>query len=206
MDKQFENNLTKFFDSYKLIRYKKGEVILRPGDNTDFVGFIKSGFVRVYTVNESGQEITMSFFKPILYFTAIYAMTGVTNKFYFEAISPVEIWKVPKEKFMEYCEKNQMICRMIMERMSLLFLDLVDHVGKLMASDSLSKVAIIISSVNQSETDFALTHKLIASLSGLTRETVTIQMLKLEKMKLIDNKNRKVTILNQVGLEKIIGR
>lgn len=206
MDKKFENSLVKFFSLYKTNKYKKGEIILKPNQKADYVGFIKSGYVRVYTLSESKQEISMSFFKPMLYFTSIYAMTGETNRFYFEAITPVEMWTAPKEEFVEYCQKNPEVGAAVMNKVIKLFLNLVENTGKMLAGNSMAKVAMIITGVTDGKADFALTHKMIASLTGLTRETVTLQMLKLEKMKLIDNRNRKVTILNRLGLEKIIGK
>jgi len=206
MDKKFENNLVKFFSLYKIVRYKKGDIILKPNQKNDYISFIKSGYVRVYTLSESKQEISMSFFKPMLYFTSIYAMTGEANRFYFEAITPVEMWSAPKEEFIDYCKKNPEVGTAVMNRVIKLFLNLVENTGKMLAGNSIAKVAMIITGVIDGKADFALTHKMIASLTGLTRETVTLQMLKLEKMKLIDNKNRKVTILNRIGLDKIIGR
>jgi len=206
MDKKFEQNLLNFFSKYPIEKYKKGQIIIKPGTKPEFVGFVKSGYVRVYTLSEAGQEITMSFFKPVLYFTTIYAMTGNENRFYFEAISPVEMWKAPKGEFIDYCQKNAEVSIELMNKISNLFLKLVENMGMLLAGNSLSKVAIVISSINKTKDNFALTHKMVASLTGLTRETVTLQMLKLEKLKLIDNKNRKVLILDKEGLEKVIGK
>lgn len=205
MNEEIKKLLIKFFEKYPLTKHKKGEILLSPGQKVENISFIKSGYIRVYLVNEPGQEITMSFFKPMLYFTTIFAMTGSTNKFYFETVSPVEMWSVPKIEFMRYCEGNKLVSNEIMKTVSNLFLSIVEMTGKLLSGDSLSKVAMIITTVNDHKAHFALTHKMIASLTGLTRETVTLQMLKLEKMKLIDNKNRKVTILDRPGLDKIIG-
>jgi CRP-like cAMP-binding protein len=53
--------------------------------------------------------------------------------------------------------------------------------------------------------DFPLTHKLIASLTGLTRETVTLHMLKLEKQGLINYERRKVTVVDKEGLRRASG-
>jgi CRP-like cAMP-binding protein len=54
---------------------------------------------------------------------------------------------------------------------------------------------------NYSTIDFGITHKLIASLTGLTRETVTLQMIRLEKEGIIVNKSKSVQVLNK---EKLI--
>jgi len=69
-------------------------------------------------------------------------------------------------------------------------------------ASAIGKVATVI--LEMSNEEYPLTHKLVASLTGLTRETVTLQMLKMEKMGLIDNANRKIKILSKKGLEKLL--
>jgi CRP-like cAMP-binding protein len=49
-----------------------------------------------------------------------------------------------------------------------------------------------------------ITHKQIGILTGLTRETVTLQMLKLEKNKIIDNDKRQIVVLDMKGLKKLL--
>lgn len=204
MKEETKKLLTGFFSKYPSKKFKKGEIVLKPGDKANYVDFIKSGYVSVYTVNDSGREISMSFFKPMLYFTTIFAITGIANKFYFKAVSNVELWMAPKNDFWEFCKENTQVGKTITEIISGLFLDLIETTGKLLAGDSMAKVAMIVATVTDNKSHFALTHKMIGNLTGLTRETVTIQMLKLEKLKLVDNKNRKVTILDRKGLDKII--
>jgi len=52
---------------------------------------------------------------------------------------------------------------------------------------------------------FKITHKQIGSLTGLTRETVTLQMLKLEKAGLIDNDKREIVVEDMNKLRKMLG-
>jgi len=49
-----------------------------------------------------------------------------------------------------------------------------------------------------------ITHKQIATLTGLTRETVTLQMLKLEKNKVIDNDKRQIVVMDIKELRKLL--
>ena len=197
------NKLEGFFSRYKPTQYRRGETIIKPGEKARWVGRIKSGYVRAYRLNNNGEEISVPFFRPILDFTVIEAITGRENKFYFEAISSVEVAMAPVEEFLEFYKNNQELASEINSRISDLFLDLAEHTGRLLSSNSLGKVAMTIVLLTAEKASFAVTHKLIASLTGLTRETVTLQMLKLEKLGLIRNENRKVTVLNRAGLEKI---
>lgn len=210
MDKILEENLEGFFSKYKTVKYKKGEVILRPGDNVNYVGYVKSGYVRVYTLNEKGQEVTLQIFKPMLYFTMIYTFLKIENDFYFEAITPIEIHKAPIAESMEFFNKNQDVYEMVQRRIVQGLLDIAQNFGFLMSGNAYNKVALTSASladrmstnISNKKINFAITHKLIASLTGLTRETVTLQMLRLEKEGLIKNMNRKIIVLNKEALIK----
>lgn len=198
--------LDKLFSKYPLKKYKKGEIVLKLGNKPQFVGLVKIGHIKVFGMDKSGQEIVMPFFEPIFNFTAILAMTNKINPFNFQAISATEMWVMPKEKFIKIMESKPEVAKMVLENVSNLFLNFAQINGKLLSSSSLARVALMIIIITDNKVNFPITHKMIAGLTGLTRETVTLQMLKLEKMKLVDNKGRKVTIFNRDGLEKIVGK
>jgi CRP/FNR family transcriptional regulator, cyclic AMP receptor protein len=211
MEVNLKKKLEAFFSGYNLVKYRKGEIILRPGEKPNYIGFIKSGFVRMYTLSENGQEVTVQFFKPIFYFTMIFAALRVENRFYFEAMTPVEMYQAPIKDAMEFLEKNKEEMMTVFKIIMLTFIDLIDQVGVLLSGNAYNKVAAIVLSLSKrtekegavySKIDFGITHKLIASLTGLTRETVTLQMLRLEKEGLINNKSKRVEIIDLEGLIK----
>ena len=57
-------SLTTFLESYPAISYNKGDKILRPNEYFDHIYFVKSGYVRIYKVLSTGQEITLSWYNP----------------------------------------------------------------------------------------------------------------------------------------------
>lgn len=209
MDNELKVNLEKFFYSRKLIKFKKGEIILRPGDRPKYIAFLKTGYVRMYSINENGVEVTVQFFKPLLYLTTIFAYTNLESKYYFEAITPVEMYTAPIAEVQEYFKENPEVGSKLMNCVMSLFLDAIDHYSFLLSANAYNKVARMVVDLNhrkQSEENskdfFGVTHKLIASLTGLTRETVTLQMLRLEKEGIIENKNKKVFVLDWKKLEE----
>jgi CRP/FNR family transcriptional regulator len=211
MNINLKKKLEGFFAGYKAVKYRKGEIILKPGEKPNYIGFIKSGFVRMYTLSENGQEVTMQFFKPVFYFTMIYAYVGMENRFYFEAITPVEMYEAPVAETMAFFKEDKESIMAVQNNVLKAFIDLVEQMGTLLSGNAYNKVAAMVLSLseraeggseNYSKIDFGITHKLIASLTGLTRETVTLQMLKLEKEGLINNRSKKVDILDREGLMK----
>ena len=55
-----EEKLGKFFQKYPLHHYKKGEILLRPGESCSSVCFIKSGYVRLFSETKNGKETTIN--------------------------------------------------------------------------------------------------------------------------------------------------
>lgn len=210
MEIELRKSLEEYFLKHKVLRFKKGEIILKPGDKPRYVGYMKSGFVRMYTINENGQEVTVQFFKPILYMTTIYAYTDLENRYYFEAITPVEINVAPLDETLEFFKNNEKVVLGLMKNVMVAFLDVIDHFSFMLAGNAYNKVAKMVSDLaersayegsNYSQIDFGITHKLIASLTGLTRETVTLQMIRLEREGIILNKSKKVFVLDKERLE-----
>lgn len=204
MDKELKNGLVGFFSKQPINKFKRGRLIGKPGQNLDMVGMVKTGYVRAYTTSKTGQEITIPLFDSMFYVTYFKTIVSNTNGFSLEAISEAEVWMAPKKEFQLFCKENPEIQSLIDQTTIRIFGDLLEMNNRLVAANSLEKVAIIIQFIADSDTDVLVTHKMIASLTGLTRETVTIQILKLEKMKVVINKGRRVKILNRKELEKII--
>lgn len=210
MEANLKKSLEDYFTKHKLVKYKKGEIIWKPGDKLSNVGYIKSGFVRMYIVNENGQEVTIQFFKPILYFSVIYAYTNSENRYYYEAITPTEVYLAPAAETLEFFKNNNPVIVGLMKNIMTAFLDLIDQFSFLLSGNAYNRVAGMVMALaeraeegpNYSKIDFGITHKLIASLTGLTRETVTLQMIRLEEEGIIINKSKKVFVLSWDKLKR----
>lgn len=205
--------LKAFFKKQKLISYRKGEVILKPGEELKGVGFVKSGFVRVFLKTKDGREITLPMFKPLFYFSFIYHLTGMENKYYFETITPVEMWVAPYKECLKFLKLNTAISFELFKEVLTCFMEITNNAQKLISGDAYEKVARLIIYLARrfgEEEDktvkikFFTTHKMIASITGLTRETVTIQILRLEKEGYIVNKGKRIVVKNIDKMEKAI--
>ncbi|MEI6533439.1 MAG: Crp/Fnr family transcriptional regulator [Candidatus Roizmanbacteria bacterium] len=195
--------LTKFFEQYRLTTFKKGENIYRPGDLFEQISFIKSGFVRTYSVSESGEERTIHIFKPVFYFSLIYSLTDKENKYYFEAVTPVELWKAPKSKVIEFIKSDPEILFWITKSILKGFHELMENIEYLIAGDAPTKINSLLLSFAQSFGEIennstviqlAATHRIIASLTGLSRETVTLHIDKLKDQGILEKKEGLIVI------------
>lgn len=212
MNEQTKKELTAFFSKYNLIKVKKGQILFKPGEEIPGMAFIKSGYVRTYTITKDGKELTIPMFKPMLFSSVLQTMVGIENKNFFQAISPVEMWVAPKEEAMAFINGNPEVRESLTKMVLSDFIELSNNLQKIIYGDAYTKVASLVYSMlnkgNETkdknvEIKFSTPHRMIASMTGLTRETVTLQLLKLQKEGYLATKGRHLVIRDVKKLEKL---
>jgi CRP-like cAMP-binding protein len=188
-------------NSLGMVTYKKGEKIVKTGEVVDFVAEVKSGNVKIYKLI-AGREVILPDLHIFKEWSKMMAISGIKSEFVVEALNNVEIVKTPKKEFVDELKTSLRKQNELLADLSKMFLEQSSKTTDIVGASAIGKVTTVI--LDLANKDVLLTHKLIAGLTGLTRETVTLQMLKMEKMKLIDNANRRIKILNKQGLEKLV--
>ena len=157
----------------------------------------------MYAISKEGEEKTIHIFKPVFYFSLIYAITDIENKYYFEAITPVELWRAPKEEVLTFIKSDPVTLFEITKNILSGFREILTNIEYLISGSASTKVASILLSLvdrfgkkqgDQIILDIATTHRIIASLTGLTRETTSIQMEKLQKKGIITRRENHLVI------------
>lgn len=199
---KISSQLEKFLNEFELVKYKKGQILFRPGEKLTTAYIEKTGFLRAYTVNGKN-EATLPILKPLFLCLGISGLYERVNKYFVETITEVELWAVPMEEFLNFANKNKSILAEINQKVVGDLLDLSDHWQLLTAGDSESKVAGLIHMIakdfGKKDADkvlinFNVPHRVLASMAGLTRETVTLQILKFQKKGYLYNKKRTMVI------------
>lgn len=205
-----QEKLLGFFEKYRPVSFKKGELLFRPGDDFNSIYFVKSGYVRLFTNDEDGKEITINVFKPVFYLSLYYAFKGAENRYFFEAMTEVEMWKAPKDEVIKFLGQDRDILFHITMKLLSTIEDLMKHVELTVSGDAYIKVASLIISMAKNNgrsegkkiyLEFATTHRLIASLTGLSRETASIQIKKLEREGYIQQNKGVIEINDFVKME-----
>ena len=184
-----------------MVTYKKGDKIVKIGEIVDFVGEVKSGIIKIYRLI-NGREIILPDLHVFEEWSKMMVISGEKSEYFVEAMSSVELTKISKKDFWEEIKTSPRKQNELLTTLSNIFLKHSAKTTRIVGANAIGKIATVI--LDLANKDVMLTHKLIAGLTGLTRETVTLQMLKMEKMKLIDNANRRIKILNKQGLEKLV--
>lgn len=193
-------------------RFKKGETIIRAGDEPAGIYYLKKGFVRLYLISADDKEITFNIYKPGTYFSMLWALGNIQNAYFFESISEVEVLKAPKDEVVKFLKSQPDILSDLTKR-TLIGLDgTIKLMQALLTGTASQKVCAVLLVLTRrfgkkkknGETliQLPLTHKIIASLAGLTRETTSLELLKLRKEQTVAQVGHFITVKKPAKLEE----
>ena len=207
-----QQKLYKFFSQFRQLYYRKGETFLRAGDTPVGIFYIKKGFVRLYSLSSAGKELTLVLYKPGDFFPVVWTFTSQPSAYYFETLCDCEIIKAPKDKFINFVEENKGVLYEIIDHILQRFQVALRRMESLTfgnASARLASVLLIYASrfgVKQENTGIVipipLTHKDIANLVGVARETVSIELKKFINKGIIQKTGRFLAVKDKKALEK----
>lgn len=197
-----------------MLQYKKRTMILHSNDSTSIVFFIKSGYIRVFRISEDGEELTLTILKEYDFFPLTYGFNNneaKANNYYLETITPLELWKAPQEQFMQFLKKDSELFFELANTVMLKFDGFLTRMEYLVFNNAYTKVATTLlmcaKDLGEQHGDeiivkIPLTHKDIATMIGITRETTSLEMKKLERKGFVRRSGKFIIINNYKLLEE----
>ncbi|MCL5432495.1 MAG: Crp/Fnr family transcriptional regulator [Patescibacteria group bacterium] len=212
-----QQKLPELFNSFsqfdQQILYRRREIIIRPSDESGGIFYIKQGYVRQYAISSEGIELTLNIFGPSSVFPILSSINELSNGYYYESLTPVEVYRAPKEKFLTEI-KNNITALYELEQQILVFsASLLKKLESMAFCDAMGKIVVsLLDLVNKfgrkhgkkTVIDYWFTHHDIATITGLSRETVSLEIKKLWKKKIISYENHLIEIKDVKGLSEII--
>src|SRR5437870_336303 len=107
MDIKIKTKVDKFFSKHQTLKFKKGQLLIRAGDSSPGIFYLKEGIVRQYAVSVNGEELTLNIYKPVAFFPMAYVVNNTIPAYYFEAMTEVSVGRAPKEKVLEFILENK---------------------------------------------------------------------------------------------------
>lgn len=205
------DKLNNFFAGHKKLSFKKGEIILRMDDEPKGVLYLKKGYTRVYALTKNAQELTLLIFKAGDFFPITWAFNTTYYHYYLEAMTDVELYQAPREEFLNFVKNNPDVLFEITSRILTRFGALLSRMEHAILGNARSKVSSIIllcaerfgrRKGKETIIQVPLTHQDIANLIGVARETVSIEMEKLQKKGLIIHQGKYLVVRNSQKLKE----
>ena len=176
--------------------YSKGEIIIFQGEAPRTAFVVKTGVVKVYNLNQNGDEKPVGFQTERQVFPAPWAFyKAPSSLFYYEALTDVSLYHVPRDDYINYLKQHPDQMYRQLER------QITEHLGSMMRLNALqhsrAKDKLIYTlhylaasqgrqvSPTEVEIKLDLTHQDFANLTGLTRETAATELNKLKSLGVI---------------------
>ncbi len=203
--------LSEFYKQFQIRKYKKGEMLIRADDDPQGIFCLISGYVRQYTISKNGSELTLHILKPVSYFPMVWAINGTPNIYYFEALTPVEVGRAPRDELVNFIKDKPVIIFELMSELLEDYAETLTRVENLVFSDAYRRVIsillYIIKHFGEKRIDgFFVKHRFtqqdIATLVGIARETASLEMARLEKAGLVRYENHSMVFKNTKKLER----
>lgn len=207
-----EKTIERFFAKFSRQTYAAGDIILRADQPPPGVFYLKKGFVRQYTVSSRGEVFVLHVFRPGSHFLMMWAFNGTPNQYYYEAITPAEVYRAPLASVREFFERHPSCLYYFTKRLLSGVSGLLSRIECLMLESAQVRTALLLLYLSKTygEEDgnriairVPLTHKEIASWIGTTRETASLQMESLRRKGLIAYGKRQIVVVDRARLKAL---
>lgn len=206
------STLENFFKSGRSVQISKGEIVIRGDEASADVYYVSKGLIKVYSINDQGEEYIHILYKSGDIFPLILAFKGRQRRVFYEALDSVVLWKVTKDRFIDHVKQNTSpdiysLIEQMAEQFNI-YADRVDNLQYKSASERVVYRLLFLASRfgrrtgNEITIDAPITHKVIASSINLTRESVSREIEKLSDAGIISTDTGKIVIKDIEKLSK----
>lgn len=188
--KEFET----FYKKFKTRYYKKGEMLIRADDDPQGIFYLKKGYIRQYTISKTGFELTLHILRPISYFPIVWAVNGTPNIYYFEALTPVEVGRAPRDEVVNFISDKPDIIFELLSELIERYAESLTRIEHLVFSDAYRRVISVLLYIvkhfgKKTDNGIIVNHRFtqqdIATLVGVARETASNEIARLKKKGLV---------------------
>ncbi len=217
MSLAIRKKLTEFFSEYPEKVFESGQKIIN-GDQekNSHVYFVEKGYVRLFYESEHGEDIMIHIFKEYSYFPMALILAGQKNIFTFEALSTVQVRVAPREAVLSFIKHEPDVLYELTSRLSSGLMYLSEAMCHMFFVSAQKRIINFLSiyarrfGIENGEAwvtiPFVLRHKEIADSIGLTRETVTREMKKLEREGKVKKKGHFYSINMALGKGEAVSK
>ncbi len=214
MDSSVASTIDDFFSQYRVRKYSKGQILILNGDQTEWIYHLISGRVKQYDITYRGDEVILNVFQPPSFFPMSMAINNTPNLYTYEAETDIVLHQAPAQEVVAFIKNNPDVMFDLLSRIYRGVEGMLGRMAHLMTSSAKGRLMfeLLVACRRFGEQDKAGRYTLsmnetdLGARAGLSRETVSREMKKLENEELVSLKSGKVTISDIVAFEKRLGK
>lgn len=212
VDKIVAAKIERFFSKYPARSYRKGQILIYRGEEPSGVFHIINGRVKQYDVSDEGHSVVVNIYKPFTFFPMQWAINRTKNQYFYETITSVKLQQAPADEAVAFIKENTDILYDLLSRVYSGMDGILRRTAHLMASKA--SVRILFELITECKR-FAQKQKdgtyiipmhayELADSAGLSRETVSRELVALKKAGLIGVNRRHIIVKNLAKLEEAL--
>ncbi|MBI4446151.1 MAG: Crp/Fnr family transcriptional regulator [Acidobacteria bacterium] len=176
-----ESELDLVSQKFREQHYKRGEIVFFEEDTGKYMYIVKEGRVKVSRLLPSGKEMILAFHEPGEYFGEMSLLDGGTTPATVTALMPATILFMTRQEFLDLLD-NRKINRALMKMLCTRCRDAWTQIEVLTFNNADARIRTALYNLCQKKgvkTDkgtmisIHLTHKELADMTGISRETAT---------------------------------
>ena len=213
----YARGIDKLFKDARSKLYPKNQLIHYEGDPLTYIYLIKKGFVKAYTILESGDTRTMMLLSAgdifPLAFSESMDWENYKIHYFYQSLSDTEVMVLPSRDLRQAIESDMDMMGAYMSYLSASNQAIMNQLEVMKNKKAIDKVGLLLPYLVAKagkkvkpgvyQLELKLSHQEIADLSGVTRETTTTLIKQLEKDGIIDQ-SRSLWLVNTDNLDKIL--
>lgn len=177
-----EQQLATVSEKFREQGYKKGDIVFFEEDTGKYMYIIKEGRVKVSRLLPSGKEMILAFHEPGEYFGEMSLIDGGTTPATVTAVTPATILYMTRQEFMEMVENYKELNRALLKMLCTRCREAWGQIEVLTFNNADARIRTALYNLCQKKgvkTDkgtmigMHLTHKELADMTGISRETAT---------------------------------
>jgi len=192
---------------------KKGEVLFRKGDEGSSLYIVRSGRVKIVLPSETGDEVSPAILSEGDFFGEMALLDGMPRSADAVALEPSELYALNRGDFISFLINNEDAIKSVFSYLSLRLRrtdDLLEDICFLTISTRLARrLAELAENYGQQEKagepieiNLKLTQKDLASMVGVTRESINKELRVLREKGLVSTEGNTIQILDLERLRK----
>lgn len=186
-----------------IIEFKSNSLIEFEYKKLNYIYLIKSGIIKQYFINIDGDQKTLLILSSGDIFGEVTMIQGDYDQVITKSISDTKLYKIYKDQFFNYLEKNPHIYNNILLMITTKFRILMSQIHDKTYLDTEGRLYHLLKRLslqhgskceNGMKINLVFTHKELADMINSSRSTVTRLINKLEKENKIIRDNRKIIV------------
>ncbi len=205
-----------FLSTLPVVNYKKDQVLLFQGETPQSAYIIKKGIIKYYDISNQGFEQVISFHTTHDIFPFPWIMNTVpVSLCYYQTATDCELYRTSRDEYLEFLHANEDVLFSELRKHVLREASQIYRLTAVLQSKASDKLVNTFSYLvknygiflghNLVKINLALTHQDIASLTGLRRETIAIELSKLRDKGVIHYRPHSLYHVDVGMLNKLLG-